>query len=176
MSSAATPRFTARLLYLRNQGRLDRGSFIHDEIGYNMRITEMQAAIGRVQLRKLNAIVAAKLSHQAAYAQAFEGLEPVRVLSGSAEANFVPFRCVLMAERARELMAWLELRNIKARTVFAPLHRQPCFAGLSAGEGDDPLFENSDYAFEHGVCLPVYPELTSSQLERVVEAVVDFYH
>ena len=165
-----------KMLFLRNQGRLDRGSFIHDEIGYNMRITEMQAAIGRVQLSKLDAIVAAKVSHHAAYAQAFEGLESVRVLSGAPDANFVPFRCVLMAERASELMARLELRSINARTVFAPLHRQPCFAGLLTSKGEGSGFENSDYAFEHGVCLPVYPELTSNQIERVVEAVVDFYH
>ena len=164
-----------KLLYLRNQGRLDRGSFIHDQIGFNFRITEMQAAVGRVQLGKLDAIVSAKLAHHAAYCEAFAGLSQVRILGGGSASNFVPFRCVLMAERAHALMAWLEGRGIKARAVFAPLHRQPCFidAGIKTGKDED--FPNAIHACEHGVCLPIFPELTPGQIARIVEAVVDFY-
>ena len=44
------------MLYLRNQGRINRGSFIHPEIGYNFRITDLQAAVGLEQLNKLNLI------------------------------------------------------------------------------------------------------------------------
>ena len=165
-----------RLLYLRNQGRLDRGSFIHPRIGYNFRITDMQAAMGRVQLRKLDAIVAAKQAHHAAYSAAFAGLRQVRVLGGAPGSTFVPFRCVLMAERAHELMAYLETRGIQARTVFAPMHQQPCFAGRDDIAPADPeAFPNSRYAFEHGVCLPIFPELTPDQIARIVEAVVNFY-
>jgi len=165
----------SKLLHLRNQGRLDWGSFIHDEIGYSMRITEMQSTIGRVQLRKLDAIVAAKRAHHTAFCSAFDGLETVRVMSGAPGSSFVPFRCVLMAERAHELMAWLEARKIKARTVFAPLHRQPCFAELHLGAPSDQRFLNSIYAFEHGVCLPVFPELTLEQIARIVRTIVEFH-
>jgi len=49
-----------KLLLLRNQGRVDRGSFIHPEMGYNFRITDIQAAIGQVQLAKLPQIIARK--------------------------------------------------------------------------------------------------------------------
>ncbi len=161
-----------RLLHLRNQGRIDRGSFVHPEIGYNFRITDMQAAIGRVQLAKLGGIIDAKASHHAAYRDALAGLEEVRVLRGALGAGYVPFRCVLMAERAHDLMAHLDLRGVQARTVFAPLHAQPCFANLG---GNDADFPNACHAFDHGVCLPIYPELSRSQIARVTDAVVGFY-
>ena len=166
------PETYARLLHLRNQGRLDRGTFVHPEIGYNFRITDMQAAIGRVQLAKLDAIIGAKRAHHAAYREGLTDLEAVRVLGGGSGVSFVPFRCVLMADRAHELMTYLEVRGIEARTVFAPLHEQPAFARW-AGDGAD--FASSRYAFDHGVCLPVYPELSPAQIARVIATIVDFY-
>ena len=166
------PEIYDRLLHLRNQGRLDRGAFVHPEIGYNFRITDMQAAIGRVQLAKLDAIIEAKRAHHAAYREGLADLEAVRVLGSAPGVSFVPFRCVLMAERAHELMAHLEVRGIEARTVFAPLHQQPAFARWA---GDDADFPVARHAFEHGVCLPVYPELSPAQIARVIGAIVDFY-
>jgi perosamine synthetase len=170
------PAVHQKLLFLRNQGRLKRGSFIHDEIGYNFRITDIQAAMGLAQLRRLDAIVAAKRAHHRAYREALAGLAQVRVLHAAPEDGFVPFRCVLVAERAPELMAWLEARNIEARTVFAPLHRQPCFVGHpGVVAGGDEDFPNADFAYEHGVCLPMFPGLTPTQIDRVTAAVVEFY-
>ena len=165
-----------RLLYLRNQGRLKRGSFIHGEIGYNFRITDIQAAMGLAQLRRLDGIVAAKRAHHRAYREALADVAQVRVLHAAPEDGFVPFRCVLMAERAGELMAWLEARNIEVRTVFAPLHRQPCFVGHpGVVAGGDEYFPNADFAYQHGVCLPMFAELALAQIDRVVSAVVEFY-
>ncbi len=165
-----------RLLHLRNQGRLDRGSFIHPRIGYNFRITDMQAALGLVQLRKLDAIVAAKRAHHGDYVSALSGVTQVRVLNGAPNSTFVPFRCVLMADDGQALMAHLESRGIQARSVFAPLHSQPCFIdapGVAAG--DDSDFPNATLAFQRGVCLPIYPELTARQIARIAGAVVEFY-
>lgn len=165
-----------RLLFLRNQGRLRRGSFVHDEIGYNFRITDIQAAMGLAQLRRLDAIVAAKRAHQIAYRDAFADVAEVRVLHGAPEDGFVPFRCVLMAERAHDLMAWLEMRNIEVRTVFTPLHRQPCFIDHpGVATGPNLAFPNADHAYEHGVCLPMFAELTPAQIACVAAAVVEFY-
>jgi perosamine synthetase len=170
------PAVHRRLLYLRNQGRLKRGSFIHDQIGFNFRITDIQAAMGLAQLRRLDAIVAAKRAHHRAYREALVDVSQVRVLHATPEDGFVPFRCVLMAERAPELMAWLKTRNIEVRTVFAPLHRQPCFVGHPrVVAGADDGFPNADFAYEHGVCLPMFPDLTPAQISRVVAAVVEFY-
>ena len=118
-----------RLLYLRNQGRLKRGSFIHDEIGYNFPNHRHPGGYGT------------GATSQAGRHNRGQARTPPRLSRGAwrrsprsgcstptPEDGFVPFRCVLMAERAGELMAWLEARNIEVRTVFAPLHRQPCFA------------------------------------------------
>ncbi len=147
-----------RLQRLRNQGRLQRGSFIHETVGYNFRITDVQAAMGLAQLRRLDAIIAAKLEHHRAYCDALAATPQVRILQDQAEPGFVPARCVVMAERAAELSAWLAARNIEVRAVFAPLHRQPCFVdhpGVIIG--DENGLPNADYAYAYayaqGVCL-----------------------
>lgn len=170
------PAIHQRLLYLRNQGRLGRGAFVHPQIGYNFRITDMQAAMGLAQLGKLDRIVAAKRAHHAAYSEALATLPQVRVLGSAPDTTFVPFRCVLMAERAHDLMAYLEARNIQSRTVFAPLHSQPCFVdapGVTAG--DDGPFPNACRAYDEGVCLPIFPTLSAGQIARITDAIAAFY-
>ena len=148
------------------------GSFVHETVGYNFRITDLQAALGRAQLKRLDAIIAAKLDHHRAYSEALAALREVRVLGPARFASFVPFRCVLIAERAHELMAHLEREAIQPRGVFFPLHRQPCFAGLPSAEADYPI---SEQAHAGGVCLPIYPTLTRAEIDRIAEAVVEFY-
>jgi perosamine synthetase len=168
------PAVHRRLLYLRNQGRLKRGSFVHDEIGYNFRITDIQAAMGLAQIRKLDAIVSAKRAHHRAYRHALADVRQVRVLHAEPEDGFVPFRCVVMTERANELTAWLEASHIEVRAVFTPLHRQPCFRN-HPGVASSGEFPNADFAHGHGVCLPMFPDLTPGQIERIIEAVVKFH-
>jgi perosamine synthetase len=63
-----------RLLYLRNQGRKDRGSFIHPEVGYNFRMTDLQAAVGLVQLSKFARIVARKAELLQLYRRELHGI------------------------------------------------------------------------------------------------------
>src|SRR5262249_23604308 len=98
------PRVFDRLRLLRNQGRLDRGSFIHPAVGYNFRMTDVQSAIGLVQLDRLPRIVQRKQELLALYREGLSHLPEIRVLGAAEGANHVPFRCVLMTDRVRELM------------------------------------------------------------------------
>jgi perosamine synthetase len=169
-----------QLLYLRNQGRKNRGTFIHPEIGYNFRITDIQAAIGLVQLGKLPRIRERKLEILALYRERLEGLETfVRFFQPPGRSEFIPFRVPLICERANELMTFLEKHEIEPRTFFYPLHRQPCFAAFIAAqlgaEDEASVFENAIYGYEHGVCLPVFPTLTDEQVEYVCATIRVFY-
>ena len=161
-----------RLLRLRNQGRLRSGSFVHETVGYNFRITDLQAALGRAQLGRLDSIIAAKLEHHLAYSRTLAAVPEARVLGPAPFASFVPFRCVLIAERAHELMAHLERASIQPRGVFLPLHRQPCFAGLPSAAADFPI---SEQAHGGGVCLPIYPTLTTDEIHRIAGEIAEFY-
>lgn len=169
-----------RLRLLRNQGRMDRGSFVHPAIGYNFRITDIQAAIGLAQLAKLDMIIARKLAILSWYRRELDSLPDVRFLPVEPGSEYAPFRVVLLCRAAHRLMDRLAQRGIQPRTFFYPLHRQPCFAHLGASGGgaqdfDDARFPNAIHGYEHGVALPVFPTLSEREVAYICATIRDFY-
>lgn len=174
------PAVHERLRLLRNQGRFDRGSFIHPAIGYNFRITDLQAAVGLAQLDRFDALVAGKARVVSRFRDALAGLDEVRVIGPQPGSTFVPFRTVLIGERIDALTAHLEASGIQTRSFFYPLHRQPCFTEApervgGAGRLDDALFPNAISGFDRGLCLPVFPTLTEREIDHMTAAVRQFY-
>jgi perosamine synthetase len=168
------------LLYLRNQGRLDRGSFVHPHMGYNFRLTDLQAAVGLVQLTKLDQITRIKHDNMDCYRALLDGIPQVRFLQVTPGSTFIPFRVALYAERAMELMKHMEARDIQTRTFFYPLHRQPAFEYLRADPARAPLmddrhFPGAVFAYDNGICLPSYPGLPREDLRFVCETIREFY-
>ena len=173
-------RFAENLLYLRNQGRIDRGSFIHPQMGYNFRLTDLQAAVGLAQLAKLNEITRIKHELLAHYHAQLDNLPQVRFINVTPNSTYIPFRAAIYAERAPELIQYMEAHNIQTRTFFYPLHRQPAFGYLKqdtkyAGPLEDRDFPGAVYAYENGVCLPSYPALPVEDLNYVCEQIKAFY-
>ena len=169
-----------KLRLIRNQGRLDRGSFIHPAVGYNFRMTDLQSAIGVVQLAKLPEIESRKRTILSWYHEELDGEPAVRFLDQEEGSDFTPFRAVIFGARGPELMAHLAANEIQPRTFFYPLHKQPCFAFLSTENGgdydlDDKHYPNSIQGYEDGVVLPIFPTLTREQVAHVGATVRDFY-
>jgi perosamine synthetase len=169
-----------RLQLLRNQGRINRGSFIHPAVGTNLRITDMQAAVGLVQLDRLDQIVLRKQTIVQQYAAEFAHLAEVRLLMPPAHITAVPFRAVLLAEDAAALMQHLEAHGVQPRGFFYPLHRQPCFAHLGRAQGGpldlaDDHFPHALYGAAHGVLLPAFPELRPAEVQYIGRVVRAFY-
>ena len=134
-----------KMMYLRNQGRLNRGSFVHPEIGYNFRITDIHAAIGLVQLNKLDHIIERKLKLLQMYKDRLKDIDGLRIIEpNNSKSNHVPFRVVIMCEEpVEDLMKVFEDNEIETRSVFYPLHKQPCYSGC----GEDVDFPNSIYEY-----------------------------
>jgi len=169
-----------RLRLLRNQGRFDRGSFIHPAIGYNFRITDMQAAIGLAQLDRLDTLVAGKARVLSRIREGLADVPEVRIVGPQAGSTFVPFRTVLIGDRIDALAGHLENAGIQTRSFFYPLHRQPCFMEVpdrlgGAARLDDALFPNAIHGFDHGMCLPVFPTLTDREVDHMTAAIRKFY-
>jgi perosamine synthetase len=164
-----------KLLFLRNQGRIDRGSFIHPEIGYNFRMTDIQCAIGLAQLEKLPEIKKRKIRNKNLYMSLLKGIPEISFFDPYPDATFLPFRVGILYKYASELRDYLQTKGIQPRTFFYPLHKQPCFANLAKKyKYKDVDFENSIYGFENGICLPVYPTLTEEQINFVCENIKSF--
>ena len=160
------------LRYFRNQGRLTSGTFIHPRIGYNFRMTDLQCAVGLAQIRQYDKILAKRLRNCSLYEKQLEGITQIQIIKPKSYSNFVPFRFNMFAERAAELMKFLEQNGIQTRGMFYPLHQQPCYMMYSY---DDRDFPNTIFAYEHGLSLPVYYDLKMSDISYICNTIQKFY-
>lgn len=163
-----------KLLYLRNQGRKDRGSFIHPEIGYNFRMTDIQSAMGLVQLAKLEEIKKRKSHILGLYKELLGDIPEITFFKPDEGVEWVPFRVGILVDRSHELMEFMKKHDIEPRTFFYPMHRQPCFKYLN--QSNDAEFPNAMFGYEHGVSLPSFPALTDEQISYVCDVVKKFFH
>lgn len=158
--------------YFKNQGRLTSGSFLHERIGYNFRITDLQAALGIVQLSRLDWIIARKLEIESAYRERLADL-PVEFLPPSRRGKRVPFRINIFVDDAEALAGFLSNHGVGVRRVFYPMHRQPCFTPENARiEGEFPVAER---AFARGISLPSGVALTEGEIDYVCETIRRFF-
>ena len=169
---------------MRNQGRINRGSFIHPEIGFNFRITDVQAAIGIAQLKKLDLIIEKKKNILKLYKKHLAGVKGIKIFEPPSLSDHVPFRVAIIFEKkSEEVMEFFENREIETRTFFYPLHKQPCFADVMRSQYCDncvdtfglncklECFKNSQKLYDHGVCVPSYPELSENEIKYICEQI-----
>ncbi len=164
---------------LRNHGSSRR--YHHEEIGWNCRMDAIQAAVLRVKLPHIEAWNQQRRQHAAIYNRllADAGLaskkndSPVKPLQTSPHAFHVFHQYVIRAARRDELRKFLGDRKIGTEVYYPiPLHLQPCFAYLGYSAGDLP---ESERAAREVLALPMFPELTEAEQERVVESIAEFY-
>jgi len=155
-----------RMLYLRNQGRKKNGTFVHPEIGFNFRITDIQACLGLSQLQKLETIIREKQKIYAAYRSSLG--DSVEYLLLRDDFTHIPFRVVIFVEDAERVVKCLAQKGIELRSMFYPLHMQPCYRHLGYPDSNYP---NSMACFKKGICLPTWVGLSEKQIYQVAEAV-----
>ena len=173
------------LKLLRNQGRPNSGTFIHPFLGMNFRMTDLQCAVGVAQIKKYEKIKQIKQKNLNLYKEKLIGLKEIEFFkqqkysdcnncscSTERNCNFIPFRVNILVERKSELLEYMESQGIQTRGFFYPLHLQPCFSNLGYNENDFPV---SNYLYEKGVSLPIFPGLTETQISLVTDAVINFY-
>jgi len=161
-----------KLRYLRNQGRISSGSFVHPQIGMNFRITDLQSAIGVAQIKKFRKIEKIKLNNYNIYKKLLEGVMEVKFLEEVDYSNIVPFRANILVSSAKKLMNHLENNGIQTRGFFYPLHRQPCFDYLLYNNDSFPI---SNELNASGVCLPIHCELSENDIVYICDTIKSFY-
>lgn len=157
------PQLYQRLREIRNQGRRDRGYYVHPTIGYNFRMTDLQAAMGRVQLARLPDTKQEKLRVFAGYQRRLEGL-PVTLLVADPVTSFIPHRIVAQFDDARQAEVFLRARGVEARTTYMPMPYQPCFAHLPSASLP---FPNAQALYDRGLMLPSYPTMSEQAVAYV---------
>ncbi|RKH57393.1 DegT/DnrJ/EryC1/StrS family aminotransferase [Corallococcus llansteffanensis] len=159
-------------LKLATQARDTAPHYQHSEVGYNYRLSNVLAAIGRGQLHVLEDRVAARRANHAFYVNAFEDLPGLAFMPEAPWGRHTRWLTTLTldpkefgADREAVRTA-LERENIEARPVWKPMHLQPVFASFERRRGSV-----AESLFEQGLCLPSGSNLTPHDLTRVVEVV-----
>lgn len=163
-----------RARHLTTQAKVPDVGYLHDEVGYNYRLTNLAAGLGLAQLERLDGFVARKHEIAARYDKALAdtGLVLPPRLEGY-DATYWLYS-VLTPEggtRGRDdFLAHLNDRGVGARALWRPLHAQPPFASAQTLGG-----AVGDRFFHHGVSLPCATELTEADQRRVIDAVLSFF-
>jgi dTDP-4-amino-4,6-dideoxygalactose transaminase len=158
---------------LATQAREDAPHYQHEMIGYNYRLSNVCAGIGRGQMKVIDERVAQRRANFAYYQKAFDDIEGIDLqpeMSGSFSNRWLTAIIVnpaLCNGKTREdIRLLLATQNIEARPLWKPMHLQPVFA-------DAPYYgaNVSGKLFEDGLCLPSGSDLREESLARVVTAI-----
>ena len=170
-----------RARYLSTQARQPVVHYEHTDIGFNYRMSNLLAALGRVQLERLPAMLERRRGWRLRYRSFFADVPGVTVFGGDDGSdgagpnrdNFWLTSVLVDPDdagwSAEELRLFLAERDIEARPLWQPMHLQPVYA-------EAPAYVNgsSEALFERGLSLPSGSVLTDEQFGRVVDAVDEF--
>ncbi|MET0885786.1 MAG: aminotransferase class I/II-fold pyridoxal phosphate-dependent enzyme [Mycetocola sp.] len=161
--------------YLATQARQPVVHYEHTDIGYNYRLSNLLAALGRAQLSRLDGMISRRRAIRAHYRTLFEDVDGVDVFGGDGDsADNVWLTSILVDETVTgwnpsELTASLAKENIESRPLWKPMHLQPVFEGAAA-----TVNGSAERLFQTGMTLPSGSVLSDDQVERVAAAIRGF--
>lgn len=142
------------------------------ELGYNYRITDFQAALGISQLKRADAGLTRRQEIACRYREAFSLLEGIKLPFVSDHVFHAYHLFVIQVENRLDLYNCLHDNNIYAQVHYVPLNLTPYYRQLGNKDGDLPVME--DY-YKHCLSLPMYPTLTNEEQDYVIAKVRDFF-
>jgi dTDP-4-amino-4,6-dideoxygalactose transaminase len=159
--------------YLANQAKDQAIEYLHSEIGYNYRMSNVLAGIGRGQLQVIDERVKQRRCNFDFYVKNIGEIEGITFQKESIDSHSNRWlTCILLeSEGIREgLRRTLEHHNIEAKPLWKPLHQQPVFK-------DCPSYLNgvSDELFKKGLCLPSGSNLKDEDLQRIATIIKNFF-
>ena len=165
---------------LRNLCFQPKKRFVHEKLGWNFRMTNMQAALGVAQLERLDEFVERKKEMGKKYMNGLSGIEGIQLpqpKTDYAENIYWVFGLVLdksIGFNAEEVINLLGERGIGCRPFFCPMHQQPVFRRM--GLFNDGFFPVAEMLYKQGFYIPSGLALTVEQIDRVIKTVVKVLH
>lgn len=163
-----------RARYLSTQARQPAPHYEHTEVGYNYRLSNLLAAVGRGQLRVLEERVAARRANHDYYRRALGDLPGVSFLTEAPYGRSTHWLTCLLVDPDRSgvdretIRRVLEAQEIESRPVWKPMHLQPVFSGCRYRGGNV-----AQELFERGLCIPSGSNLPPADRDRVASIVRD---
>ena len=162
-----------KAVFLATQARDKAPEYLHSHIGYNYRMSNVLAGIGRGQMEVLDKHVALRQRNYTFYKNALSSIEEITFLE--TPENFTSNRWLTTIlteslEMREGLRVLFEKQNIETRPLWKPMHQQPVFK-------DTPNYINgvSDDLFNRGLCLPSGSNLTQEDLDRILNCFKTYF-
>ncbi len=179
------PKLAERLELLRSHGvtrkpelleNPSEGGWYYEQValGYNYRMTDLQAALGLSQLGRIDAMQAQRIAHADRYDELFAGMPlklPARANDRVSAWHLYAIELGDEAKASRaDVFAALRAAQIGANVHYIPIHTQPDYTRLGFKRGDFPAAERY---YDRAISLPLFPRMTGEQQERVVSVIRD---
>ena len=151
----------------------DSVEYDHDEIGYNYRFSNLQAAMGVAQMERLDEFVNIKRKNASLYKEALSGLDVVEFVWEQlwAKSNFWFYTIKVQKEQRVPLVEYLLSRNIQVRPIWKLIHTLPMYKDFQTYD-----ISNAIDVYERCFNLPCSVSLKENQIEYVVECINNYWH
>lgn len=164
-------RIADQVRYLSTQARQPVVHYEHTEIGYNYRLSNILAALGRAQLSRLDSMIARRKGWREQYREFFSEIEGVEIFGGEdSEDNYwltsIAIDSTVAGTTSQELQDSLLRESIESRPLWKPMHLQPVFQGMPG-----KIVGTSQHIFENGLTLPSGSGMTNEDFERVLQVI-----
>lgn len=162
------------------QSREKERHYEHKEIGYNYRMSNIVAGIGRGQLQSLDEHIRLKKKIYYTYTKAFEDTQDIAMnpIPEDCEANYW-LSCITISSESKvkplDIMLALEQENIESRPIWKPMHLQPIFKDCDFVKVDGNVESVSGDIFSRGVCLPSDIKNTDEDMQRIVNIICKLF-
>ncbi len=160
---------------IKNHGRLKKGVFVHNKIGFNFMFTEMQAAIGNIQVKKLKKILKKKSEIFQTYKKELSKIKQISFMKNLPENKPVHWFSNIFTKNKSKLKKYLQKNNIQTRDIFLPLNYQPCYKKRNIIKNINENFPISKKIFNTGLSLPSSYNLKNSELKFIIKKIRKFY-
>jgi len=165
--------FIQKARFLATQARDNAPHYQHSHIGYNYRMSNVVAGIGRGQLEVLNLRIEQRRANNKFYREMLDGKRGITFHTETTNSfsNYWLTSIIIDSKvtgiTREDLRIGLDADNIESRPLWKPMHLQPVFSGA-------PAFTNgfSEYAFENGLCLPSGSNLTNDDKKRIANQIL----
>lgn len=171
--------YTKKATFWATQSREAERHYEHKEIGFNYRMSNVVAGIGRGQLKVLSERIAKKKEIYETYQEAFKEIEEIEMMNicDFGQSNYW-LSVMTLKETSKvkplDIMLALEAENIESRPVWKPMHLQPIFKQYPFFTVSENIPVSEDY-FNRGVCLPSDTKMTTEQQNHIIKLIKELF-
>ena len=171
----------AKARFWSTQARDNARHYEHTELGYNYRMSNITAGIGRGQLRVLNERIAQKKRIFERYTEAFNSIKDIVMMPicEYGEPNYW-LSCMTLKEESKvkslDIILALEEKNIESRPIWKPMHMQAYYSEFEFFNHNEDEISVAEDIFNRGVCLPSDTKMTEEEIDKVINIIKSLFN